>query len=252
MKTMKKSIIVCLCLLATMKVDAQSDINRLLVSVFAESTLAKGMGYGIGVGYILPIKGVSNVGFGLYYDMAKHSLESDDFSYTCNAVDDENDELNYNAHGHGVKERQTFNLLEIPVYYQFRAKGVFVNFGPEIAIPIKAEYNTTAGEVELTGYYPKYNVELKDLPHHGFGKYDLTGNQGTLETRIAWGVNAAVGYCFPLGAVDINVSVYAKFLMNGYVDEANYLVYPSNIRSLSYVKGKQHQCFLGLSVAIGL
>lgn len=248
---MKKYIIVCLCLLATIVTNAQSDVNRFLVSVFAESTLTKGMGYGIGVGYILPIKGVNNVGFGLYYDMSKHSLESDGFSYTYSTIDDENDELSYNAYGCGVKERQTFSVLEIPIYYQFRIKGLFVNIGPEIAIPIKAEYNTTAGDVELTGYYPKYNVELKDLPNHGFGQYDLAGNHGRLETRVTWGINAAVGYCYPLETVDINVSVYAKFLMNGYVDEANYLEYPSNIKSLSYVVGKQHLCSFGLSVGIG-
>ena len=249
---MKKNIIVCLCLLAAMRVGAQSDFKNLLLSASVESALGKGMGYGVGVGYVLPIKGASNVGFGLYYDMAKHSLESDEFSYTFNTVDDEGDELDYKAYGTGVKERQTFNLLEIPVYYQFRAKNIFVNFGPQIAIPIKAEYNITAGDVELTGYYPKYNVELKDLPNHGFGKYDVTGNRGKLETRVAWGVNAAVGYRYPLGTVDINVSVYAKFLMNGYVNDASYLEYPGSIKSLSYVEGKQHLCSFGLSVGIGL
>ena len=59
------------------------------------------------------------------------------------------------------------------------------------------------------------------------------------------------GCCYPLGTADINVSVYAKFLMNGYVDEANYLEYPSNIKSLSYVVGKQHLSSFGLSVGIG-
>lgn len=249
---MKRNIIVCLCLLASMKISAQTEINRLLVSAFAESTLTKGMEYGVGVGYVLPIKGASNVGFGLYYGMAKHSLESDDFSYTFSTVDDEGDEMDYKAHGTGVKERQTFNLLEIPVYYQFRTKNIFVNFGPQIAIPIKAEYNTTAGDVELTGYYPKYNVELENLPNHGFGKYDVAGNHGDLESRVTFGVNAAVGYCYPLGTMDINVSVYAKFLMNGYVNDASYLEYPNGVKSLSYVEGKQHLFSFGLSVGVGL
>ena len=253
MKTMRKGIIACLCLLAAFKASAQSDFNRIVLSATAESALGKGAGYAIGVGYILPVKGVNNVGFGLYYDQVKHTLTSEEFSYAYNTVDDEGDEVTYKAYGQSVKEKQRFNLLEIPVYYQFRATNIFVNIGPEVVIPISAEYNTTEGNVTLSGYYPQYNVELKDLPQHGFGEYDITGNHGTLETRVTWGVNASVGYCYSLGNVDINVSAYTKFLMNGYVKEkTNYLEYPEQTRSLSYVESKKHLCSFGLSVGIGL
>ena len=65
-------------------------------------------------------------------------------------------------------------------------------------------------------------------------------------------IDSFLSFCYPLETADINVSVYAKFLMNGYVDEANYLEYLSYIRSLSYVEGKQHLCSFDLSVGIGL
>lgn len=252
MKTMRKIISVCFCLLAAATANAQSDFKRLLLSASAESAFAKDGKYAIGVSYVLPIKGSSNIGIGVHYGIANRSIESGKFVYSCNTIDDENDNLEYRAYGNDVKEKQAIHLLEVPIYYQLRVKNLFVNIGPEIAIPIKAEYETTEGNVTLSGYYPKYNVELKDLPNHGFGDYNVTGNYGTLETQVVWGVNAVVGYCYSLSAVDINVSIYAKFLMNGYVDEAYYLEYPNKIQSLSYVEDKRHLYTFGLSVGIAL
>lgn len=253
MKTMRKIILVYFCLLTTVTINAQSDFNRLLLSASAESTFAKDGRYAIGVSYVLPIKGASNIGIGVHYGIANRSIESGKFVYSCNTIDDENDNLEYRAYGNDVKEKQTIHLLEVPIYYQLRVKNLFVNIGPEIAIPIKAEYNTVEGDVVLSGYYPKYNVELTNLPNHGFGTYDVTGNQGALESQVAWGANVTVGYCYSLGAVDLNISAYAKILLNGYVDSTeDYLTYPGEIKSLSYIENKQRVFSLGISLGIGL
>ena len=51
-------------------------------------------------------------------------MESEEFFYKCNAVDDEGDNLSYKAHARDVKEMQTINLIEIPVFYQYKVGNV--------------------------------------------------------------------------------------------------------------------------------
>lgn len=277
---MKYILTACLCLLAATEIHAQYDYGspyaskrgiapvkkersgakRLMLSASVESVhsmgteipLHGGVKYGAGIEYVFPINWTGGIGLGVHYGQAQQTLESKEFFYKCNVVDDEGDNLTYKAHGRGAKEHQTINLIEIPVFYQYKAGNVYVNVGPEIVIPLAAEYNTVSGDVVLSGYYPKYNVELTDLPHHGFGEYDVAGNRGTLDTQVTWGINAVVGYCFSLGAVDLNVRAYGKMIMNGYLKGAGYLNYPGGISSLSYVDKKRHLCSFGMSVGIGL
>lgn len=279
---MKYILTACLCLLAATEIHAQYDygspyaskggvapvqkrersgerhfmiaasIESVHATSGAEIPMHGGTKYGAGIEYVFPINWNGGVGLGVHYGQEKRTLESGEFFYKCNAVDDEGDNLSYKAHARDGKEMQTINLIEIPVFYQYKAGNVFVNVGPELVIPMKAEYNTVSGQVALSGYYPKYNVELTDLPNHGFGDYDVSGDRGTLETQVTWGLNAAVGYSFPLGAVDFNVRAYIKFIMNGYYKDGDYLKYPGGVNSLSYVDGKRHLCSFGLSVGIGL
>lgn len=212
-----------------------------------------GLKYSVGAEYVLPLGKIGGVGLGARYGICNFNLESKEFFYSCNVYDDENDNLEYKAHGRDLKEKQIIHIIEIPVYYHYRLKNLCFKVGPEIAIPISAKGKTVSGNVELSGYYPKYNVELKDLPNHGFGKYDVVGRQNVLDTKVAWGINAYFGYCFPLKIIDINLGIGVKYLFNGYIDTMKkYLDYPGSIKSLSYTGKKSGYLSWGLSLGIGL
>ena len=250
MKT--KIIFISLFLSLVIKGYAQSDFKRFTISTSAENVLNKGWKYSWGADYIFPIKGINNIGIGAYYALAKHSLDSEEFFYSCDIVDDENENFIYKAHGKDIKENQTIHFIEIPIYYQLRIKSFFFNIGPKIAIPIKSEYNMTKGNVELTGYYPKYNVELTDLPNHGFANYNIEGEKGNLDTQIACGANVGIGYCLSVGSIDLNLKAFAEYMFNDYVAKGkNYLEYPGNINSYSYACERSGHFSLGFSLSIG-
>lgn len=251
MKT--KIIFISLFLSLVINGYAQSDFKRFTISTSAENVINKGWKYSFGADYVFPIKGVNNIGIGVYYAFAKHSLDSEEFFYSCNIVDDEDENLIYKAHGKEIKENQTIHFVEIPIYYQLRIKNFFFNLGPKITIPIKSEYNMTKGDVELTGYYPRYNVELADLPNHGFTNYNVAGNHGKLDTQIVWGANVSLGYCLSLSSVDLNIKGFAEYVFNDYVNqENNFLEYPGKINSYSYISDKSSKLSFGLSLGIGL
>lgn len=251
MKT--KLIIISLFLSFAISAYAQSDFKRFNISISAGNVLNKGWKYSFGADYIIPIKGINNIGIGAYYALSKYSLDSNEFFYSCNIVDDENEEFIYKAHGKDIKEKQTVHFVEIPIYYQLRIKSLFFNVGPKIAIPVKTEYSTIKGNVELTGFYPQYNVELTDLPNHGFANYNLAGKHGDLDSQIVWGACVGFGYCLPLGSIDLNIKAFAEYMFNDFVSqEKNYLEYPANINSYSYISEKTGRFSFGLSLGIGL
>lgn len=251
MKT--KIIFITLFLSLVIKGYAQSDFKRFAISTSAENVQNKGWKYSFGIDYIFPIKGVNNIGIGAYYALAKYSLKSEEFFYSCDIVDDENDNFIYKAHGKDIKEEHTIHFVEIPIYYHLRLKSFFFNVGPKIAIPVKSEYNVVKGNVELTGFYPQYNVELTELPNHGFANYNIAGYQGELDTQIVWGANVSLGYCLPLGSIDLNIRAFAEYMFNDYVNIGkNFLEYPGKINSYSYVNDKSSNLSLGLSLGLGL
>ena len=241
----------------------RNDVSRNFVFVVAAEGLysisgsdclkQNGLKYSIGAEYVFPIGKIGGVGLGAHYGMCDLNLECQEFFYSYNTYDDENENFEYRAYGRDLKEKQTIHVIEIPVYCHLGFKNLSFNIGPEIAVPISAKSKTNSGDVELTGYYPKYNVELTDLPNHGFGKYDVIGKQCVLDTKITWGINACFGYSFPLKAFDLNLGVGVKYMFGGYIETTkNYMCFPGDIKSLSYIGEETGFLSCGISLGIGL
>ena len=212
-----------------------------------------GFKYSLGAVYMLPIGKVSAVGLGVRYGMCSLNLRSRELYYSCSIYDDEGESFEYRAYGRDLKEKQTIHLIEIPIYYRYRLKNMYFDVGPEIAIPLGGKSKTVSGNVELTGYYPKYNVELTDLLNHGFGKYDISGEKSDLDTKVNFGINACFGYCFQFKEADINCGLGIKYMFGGYVNSSkNYLEFPATVNSLSCVGKKAGVLSWGVSLGIGL
>jgi len=89
------------------------------------------------------------------------------------AVDSDGDTYVYKSDFKSWQENQEVLSIEIPLTAQFKHKfndkiGLLVTGGAKISIPVNASYKTTGGEIVTSGYYPQYNIELTDMPQHGF------------------------------------------------------------------------------------
>ena len=102
------------------------------------------------------------------------------------AIDSDGDAYVFKSNFKDWQEEQQVLSLEIPLTGQFKHKlnnkiGLLLTAGAKISIPVHATYKTTQGAIVTSGFYPLYNIELTDMPQHGFstitqsytGKYNL-------------------------------------------------------------------------------
>lgn len=89
------------------------------------------------------------------------------------AIDSDGDSYIFKSNLIDWRERQQVLFLEVPLTVQYKLKtndkiGLLLTAGAKILIPVNATYKTNGGEIVTSGEYPQYNIELTDLPQHGF------------------------------------------------------------------------------------
>lgn len=77
------------------------------------------------------------------------------------------------------RERQTINVLSIPVEVLLRAQigeswAFLLGLGAQFDMPVGAKYSANAGTFENRGYFPLTNVEYSNLPEFGFHPWNAS------------------------------------------------------------------------------
>jgi hypothetical protein len=126
-----------------------------------------------------------STGLGLSPYFTHLSLNS--YSNSLDTVDSENESYERRISGTNIKETQEIYFLEIPLLVNFRYPfgkviGFYAQTGITLAIPISKSYSSS-GTYTYTGYYPAYNVLLKDIPYEGFKSNVENDIQGDLKVK---------------------------------------------------------------------
>jgi hypothetical protein len=109
-------------------------------------------------------------------------LSLDRYTNSLDTIDSENESYERRISGININETQKIYFLEIPVMLNFqcpfsKAIGFYLQSGINLAIPVSKNYSSS-GIFTYSGYYPAYNVLLKDIPYEGFKsnvKNDISG-----------------------------------------------------------------------------
>ena len=121
---------------------------------------------------------------------------------TYDAVDDVGSAFQSRVKFTGYKEIQRFLAVSIPLLLQYQTGGSgkqwYINGGAKLFIPFNASTQVSAKQVSLTGYYPDFNVEVSDLPQHGFGTLNNWRSTCTLTLKPAAALSAGTGMIFSL------------------------------------------------------
>ncbi|HUB60207.1 MAG TPA: OmpA family protein [Puia sp.] len=117
-------------------------------------------------------------------------------------VDDEGSAFQYSMKTKGYTETQQFFAGGIPLLLQYHTAGAgsqwYINAGGKVLFPSSAGVAIKAQQVTLSGYYPDYNVNISNLPQHGFGTIDNWNASSTTELKPAAALSAATGLSFRL------------------------------------------------------
>ncbi len=127
---------------------------------------------------------------------------NDGVVFTYGQVDDAGSAFQYNVKTTGYKETQQFIAASIPLLLQYQTVGPrtqwYLSAGGQALFPLNASIQLSAKQLSLSGYYPDYNIELSNLPQHGFGTIDNWSASQTAELRPAAVFSVATGLSFRL------------------------------------------------------
>jgi OmpA-OmpF porin, OOP family len=160
-------------------------------------------GGSLGLNYTFPLGGrwglVTGISGGLYRTQA--TLQ-DGAVFSSYQVDDEGSAFQYNLKATGYKETQQFFAAAIPLLLQYHTVGAglqwYFDGGGKVLFPSNASIKASAQQLSLSGYYPDFNLDISNLPQHGFGTLNDWRSSTTSQLKPSAALSAATGVSFGL------------------------------------------------------
>ena len=198
-------------------VTANSGIQGLDYKVFDGDNQLK-TGGKVGVGYTYFIKQNWGILTGLELGFYKNKSSLLDKIYTSNQIDSEGDTFEYRLKTKGYKEDSHFYALNIPLMLQYRTSGntqFYINGGVRLFFPFGQKTKVNVDEVKMSGYYADYNIEIENVPNHGFGT--LTNWKSNSETKLktTFALSTEAGISFRLSdKMRLYTGMYVDYGLN--------------------------------------
>lgn len=242
-------------------VPTQTNISNNGTSVISEVVSTKKNSYCLSVdaGYFFSKYFGLSTGLGLSPYFTRLSLDS--YSNSLDTIDSENESYERRISGKYIKENQKIYFLEIPVMINFqcpfsKAIGFYVQSGINLAIPVSKNYSSS-GTYTYSGYYPAYNVLLKDIPYEGFKSNVKNDINGELKVKtINPELVASGGFYFCNGKqFQISVGfVYKKMLsdISDYSPVESFQLSTHENQARSFMEGSEKTTAGSMGIIISL
>jgi len=131
-------------------------------------------------------------------------------------IDTDGDNYTFRIKYNNWKEEQQLLYVTIPVALQYKVglgvgHKLITSVGLKLALPVIHKYKAEGGKFSTTGYYEKWNLELYDLPQHGFSTF--TGKStGNLFVRPTLFTSADIGDLIKISKfVDLYIGAYVDY-----------------------------------------
>lgn len=179
-----------------------------------EANLKLGGAIGIGYAYELNFNWsiLSGVEIAVYGN--KVTLNNN-YNYANYLIDDQGSAFEYRLRIARYSEVSSFKSVNIPLMIQFHPENfkipMYVNFGGKLHFPIKQTIESTAENIQLSGYYPNFDLEITNLPKHGFGAINALNNTVINELKTAVSLSVEIGAILK---VEERNQLYAGFYLD--------------------------------------
>lgn len=178
--------------------------------------------FNLGYSYFFNPNWGIGTGFGIQSAQLTGTLN---FTYATESIDSDEDIFELRVHFNDWEEKQKALFLEIPVGVQyqrwFHAKsGLLAMAGAKMSLPVSSSYEVVSGSITRTGYYEQWNVELSDMPKHGFTT-TTERPSGDLAMNTSYSVFADLGWLYKVSdKYDLYAGGYVSYGLNS-VSEAS-------------------------------
>lgn len=132
-------------------------------------------------------------------------------------IDDQGSAFQYTVRPDSYSEDQSFYSVSIPLMLQYRTPisdktGIYLGLGGKVLFPGDQDIQSRASSLVLSGYYPDLNLEIDDLPAHGFGTLNNFEDKGNAPLKTAVLLSIEGGLHFTLGDhMRLYTGVYADY-----------------------------------------
>lgn len=198
------------------------------------------------------------VGMGMGYANYTSSVKLKNYTSSVATTDDGGDNIQYNVKASNISEKEKVAAFEIPLFLTFKYPTTKVYFegnaGVKVSIPVTSSFNYTGGTITTTGYYEKYNIELADMPEHGYQTVNDPAYSGKLSTNTAFSVFAKVGCVIPTGTLGIHISLYGSYGLNSILKSQSDVLasYPNVNYPVTSLSSKVALISGGIRIAVSL
>ncbi len=137
-------------------------------------------------------------------------------SFSYYQIDDEGSAFQYGMKTRGYTETQQFLAAGVPLQIQFHTTGPasqwYINAGGKFIFPSSDNVTITAQQLTLSGYYPDYDINVSNVPQHGFGTINNWKASTTAVLRPSAALTAATGLSFLLSpGTRLYTGLYAEY-----------------------------------------
>lgn len=197
-------------------------------SVMGDGTLDFGGGIGIGYTFFLNEHLGVQTGFNVHYNAITFELFNKQ-ELQSNEVDDQGSAFEYLVNAEDYEEDQHFYSFSIPLMLQYRTgisdrTAVYLGFGGKVLFPAEQQFDASASTLAVSGFYPDLNLEIDDLPSHGFGAVSHWDKQSSVSLKPSILLSIEGGLSFKLrDYLRLYTGIYADYGLTDLQEDGNHM-----------------------------
>lgn len=227
----------------------------MLKNSIPESKSTEKAGYTVNVQFNLAISHSFAIGLGLGYSNYSSDVSLDKYYAATATTDNEGDKYEYRLYGTNLKENQSVNIVEVPLLLILQNREPmkfkpYLQVGVKAMLPVQSQFSCTAGEIETRGYYSQYNVELSNMPNHGFGLFSLEGVSGKLSSKVSYAALMELGANISLGNSYLMFALFGSYGLSSICQSRELFTVDQVYQSLSSVSSNVFPYSIGLKVGM--
>lgn len=125
-----------------------------------------------------------------------------DGRFTYGEIDQAGSAFQYNVKVTGYRETQRFFAAGVPLLLRYHTTGAgaqwYIEGGGKVFLPFGAVAAVSAQQMSLSAYYPDLNLEVANLPGHGFGSVDNWKGNASFSLKPSAALSGASGVSFAI------------------------------------------------------
>ena len=225
----------------------------LLKNDIPQSISKEGKGYVGNIQFNTAISHFFAIGLGVGYAKYSSEVSLDKYFKTVAATDTEGDSFEYRLYGTNLKEIQSVDIIEIPLVLilqnqEHKKFKTYLQLGAKAQLPLQSHFQSTSGTIETRGYYPQYNVELSNMPNHGFDIYSLTGVSGNLSTKVGYAALMEFGANISLDKSYLSIALFCSYGLSSIIQQRDIFTSDHAYQSFSSIASDVIPYSVGIKV----